>query len=197
MDTRFSNLDFSANNSSNALKILGSSMQVGGTGGAYGTDTVLRLDSPGSSIPYMSTSKGIKRKWSLMDGSISEQAGSSLSLRLGHSSSSSDSKGSSTTACTTTSSAKEADEESSMDIELDFTLHLGNEKVMNPKKSASPNLKGLELQPKVDLYLSLSTRPSESDITSIFVKEVTRSMFNTLKSLVTCTSGIIREQQPQ
>ncbi|XWS50029.1 hypothetical protein CRYUN_Cryun12cG0053400 [Craigia yunnanensis] len=167
MDTRFSNLGFAANYSSNAFKILGSSMQVGGTGGAYSTDTVLRLDSPGSSIPYTSTSKGIKRKWSLMDGSISEQVGSSLSLGLGRSLSSSDSKGSSTTACTTTSSAKEADEESSMDIELDFTLHLGNEKVINTKKSASPNLKGLELQLKVDLELSLSTGPSESDITSV------------------------------
>ncbi|XVF53003.1 hypothetical protein PTKIN_Ptkin05aG0063500 [Pterospermum kingtungense] len=167
MDTRFSNLGFAANYSSNAFKILSSSMQVGGTGGGYSTDTVLRLDSPGSSIPHGSTSKGIKRKWSLMDGSISEQVGSSLSLGLGHSSSSSDSKGSSTTACTTTSSAKEADEESSMDIELDFTLHIGNEKVINPKKSASPNLKGLELQPTVDLELSLSTGPSESDITSV------------------------------
>ncbi|XVF10494.1 hypothetical protein REPUB_Repub07fG0187900 [Reevesia pubescens] len=142
-------------------------MQVGGTEAPYSADTVLRLDSPGSSICLRSASKGIKRKWSLMDGSISEQVGSSLSLRLGHSSSSLDSKGSSTTACTTTSSAKEADEESSMDMELDFTLHLGNEKVINPKKSASPYLKGLEFQPKIDLELSLSTGPSESDITSV------------------------------
>ncbi|XWS48858.1 hypothetical protein CRYUN_Cryun13aG0112800 [Craigia yunnanensis] len=167
MDSRFSNLGFPVNYSSNAFKILGSSMQVEGTGVPYSADTVLRLDSPGSSIPHMSTSKGIKRKWSLMDGSINEQVGSSLSLGLGSSSSSSDSEGSSTTACNTTSSAKEADEESSMDIELDFTLHLGNEKVINPKKSASSNLKGLELQPKVDLELSLSTGPSESDITSV------------------------------
>ncbi|OMP06098.1 putative transcription factor [Corchorus olitorius] len=166
MDPRFSNLGFAANFSSNAFKSLGNSMQYGGAGVAYSTDTVLRLDSPGSSIRYMSTSKGIKRKWSLMDGSVSEQVGSSLSLGLGRSSSSSDSKGSSTTACTTTSSAKEADEESSMDIEFDFTLHLGNEKVSNPKKCASPNLRGLELQPKVDLELSLSTGASESDITS-------------------------------
>ncbi|XVF13040.1 hypothetical protein REPUB_Repub08aG0173500 [Reevesia pubescens] len=261
MDRRFSNLGFPANYSSNAFKILGSSMQVGGTGVPYSADTVLGLDSPGSSIPHMSTSKGIKRKWSLMDGSISELVGSSLSLGLGRSSSSSDSKGSSTTACTTTSSAKEADEESSMDIELDFALHLGNEKVMNPKKYASPNLKGLELRPKVDLELSLSTGPSESDITSvhpssspilsgmempiavdgapnadegstsccwkpgmalpplqslprketsIFFKEVPRiinlppivsdlssSTITTPKSSVTCTSGIIWQQQPQ
>ncbi|XVE57981.1 hypothetical protein DITRI_Ditri04bG0133100 [Diplodiscus trichospermus] len=166
MENSFSILGFTANYSSNAFKILGSSMQVGGTGVPH-SDTVLCLDSPGSSIPHMSTSKGMKRKWSLMDGSISEQVGSSLSLGLGCSSSSSDSKGSSTTVCTTTSSAKEADEESSMDIELDFALHLGNEKVINSKKSAGPNLKGLRLRPKVDLELSLSTGPSESDITSV------------------------------
>ncbi|XVF51394.1 hypothetical protein PTKIN_Ptkin04bG0181700 [Pterospermum kingtungense] len=255
MDSRFTNLG-SANYSLNAFKILGSSMQVGRTGVPYSADTVLRLDSPASSVPYMSTSKGIKRKWSLMDGSISEKVGSSLSLGLGRSSSSSDSKGSSTTACTTTSSAKEPDEESSMDVELDFTLHLGNEKVINHKKSGSPNLKGLEFKPKVDLELSLSTGPSESDITSvhlssspiqlgmempievdktpytdegstsfplkpgmalppwqslpaketsIFFKEVTRSIVPDLsssaitapKSSVTCTSGMTRQQQPQ
>ncbi|XP_022760850.1 uncharacterized protein LOC111307008 isoform X3 [Durio zibethinus] len=159
MDTRFSNLGFAANYSLNAFKTLGSSMQVGGNGGSFSTDTVLHLDSPSSSIPYMFTSKGIKQKRSLMDGSIREQVGLSLSLGLGRSSSSSDSKGSSITACATTSSAKEADEESSMDIELDFTL--------NPKKSAIPNLKGLELQLKVDLELSLSTGSSESGITTV------------------------------
>ncbi|GMJ13775.1 hypothetical protein like AT1G64140 [Hibiscus trionum] len=170
MDTRFSHLGFAANYSSNAFKTLGSSMQVGGNRGAYSMDTVLRLDSPGSSIPQRTTTKGIKRKWSLMDGPFHEKVGSSLSLGLGHSSSS-DSKGSSTTACTTTSSAKEADEESSMDIELDFTLHLGNEKVFDPKKLASPNLNGPELQPKVDLELSLSTGPSESYITGVHSDE--------------------------
>ncbi|KAL4296662.1 hypothetical protein GQ457_12G000830 [Hibiscus cannabinus] len=169
MDSRFSDLGFPANYSLNAFNILGSSMQVGGTGGAtaYCKDTVLSLDSPGSSIPCMSTSKGIKRKWSLMDGSISEQVGSSLALRLGHSSSSSDSKGSSTTAGTSTSSAKESDVESSMDIELDFTLHLGNEKLNNPKKPAVSDLKRQGLQLNVDLELSLSTGFSESDITGV------------------------------
>lgn len=57
-------MGFPANYSLNAFKILGNSMQVGGTGGAYNMDTVLRLDSAGSSVPYMSASKGIKRKWS-------------------------------------------------------------------------------------------------------------------------------------
>ncbi|KAL4283476.1 hypothetical protein GQ457_16G026110 [Hibiscus cannabinus] len=165
MDSRSSKLGFPDNFSLNPFNIFGSSMQVGGTGGAYGNDTVLSLDSPGSSIPYVSTSKGIKRKWSLMDGSIGRQAGSSLALRLGRSSSSSDSKGSSTTACTATSSAKESDVESSMDIELDFTLHLGNEKVSYSKKPAGSDLKAVQLN--VDLELSLSTGFSESDITGM------------------------------
>ncbi|KAE8722500.1 putative WRKY transcription factor 19 [Hibiscus syriacus] len=166
MDSRFLNLGFPANFSLNAFNTLGSSMLVGGT--AYGKDTVLSLDSPGSSIPYMSTSKGIKRKWSSMDRTIGEQVGSSLDLRLGRSSSSSDSKGSSMTACTATSSAKESDVESSMDIELDFTLHLGNEKVNNPKKPAGSDLKGGKgLQLNVGLELSLSTGFSESDVTGV------------------------------
>ncbi|KAF7828203.1 putative WRKY transcription factor 19 [Senna tora] len=167
MDVRFQNLGFTANSSVNAFNILGNSMQVEGVGADYGTDTILRLDSPGSSVPYMSSSKGTKRKWDLMDRCMGQRVGSSLSLGLGRSTSSSDSKGSSATACTAMSSAKEIDEESSMDIELDFTLHLGCEKVPTLKKPASSNLKNLELHPKVDLELSLSTTPSESDITSV------------------------------
>ncbi|KAE8055427.1 hypothetical protein FH972_012267 [Carpinus fangiana] len=169
MDTRCENLQFSANYSSNAFKILGNSGHVAGAGAVaeYGTDTDLRLDSPGSSIPYMSNSKGIKRKWGLTGGSMGQLVGSSLSLGLGCSSSSSDSKGSSATACTTMSSAKETDEESSMDIELDFSLHLSGEKVPSPKKPASSNLKAREAPLKVDLELSLSTGLAESDITSV------------------------------
>lgn len=49
-----------------------------------------------------------------------------------------------------------------MDLELDFTLHLGNE-----KKSVGPNIKSLEFQSEVDLELSLSTGPNESDITTV------------------------------
>ncbi|KAL5181958.1 putative WRKY transcription factor 19 [Glycine soja] len=162
MDVRFQNLSFTANCSANAFKILGNSMQVEVRGADCSTNNILQLDSHGSSI-----SKGMKRKWDLIDGCMGLSIGSSLSLGL--STSSSDSKESSATACTALSSAKEIDEESSMpmDIELDFTLHLGCEKVKSPKKLASSNLKIFELQPKVDLELSLSTRPSESDITSV------------------------------
>jgi len=169
MDNRLRNLGFAADCPSNASKNLGSSMPVGvGVAGTkFSADTVLRLDSLGSSVPYGSPSKGIKRKRNLIDGSMGLNVGSSLSLGLRRSSSSSDSKGSSATACTAMSSAKETDEESSMDLELDFSLHLGNEKMSSPKKRAGSNLKGMELQPRVDLELSLSTGPSESDITSI------------------------------
>lgn len=167
MDDRFQSLGFTANYSSNAFKFLGNSMLGGGPGVEYCTDTILRLNSPGSSSPLMSSSKGTKRKWSLINSSMGQQVASPLSLGLGRSSSSSDSKGSSATACTTMSSAKEIEEESSMDLELDFTLHLGNEKLPSPKKPGSSNLKALELQPRVGLELSLSTGPSESEITSI------------------------------
>ncbi|XP_059662263.1 uncharacterized protein LOC132308254 [Cornus florida] len=169
MDTRFKNLCFLTTPSSNAFKNLGTSIQVGGAGdGAdYCADTILRLDSPGYSIPFFSASKGTKRKWSLIDGSVDQQFGTSLLLGQRHSSSSSDSKGSSATTCTTMSSAKESDEESSMDIALDFTLHIGNEKLTCPKKSTTSNLKTSDVQPKVDLELSLSTGQTESDITSV------------------------------
>ncbi|XP_057463330.1 uncharacterized protein LOC130753348 [Actinidia eriantha] len=167
MDARHKNLGFAANLTSNAFKYLGKSIQVRGAGDDYCMDTILRLDSHGSSIPLLSAPKGIKRKWSSIDGYRGQQIGSSLCLRLGHSSSSSDSKGSSATACTTVSSAKETDEESSMDLDLDFSLHLGNEKIYSPKKSASSDLKAPDVQPKVDLQLSLSTGHTESDITSV------------------------------
>ncbi|BFG31845.1 hypothetical protein CerSpe_181190 [Prunus speciosa] len=167
MDNRLQNLGFAANFSSNAFNIVGNSMQVGGAGSESCADTILRLNSPGSSRAYMSSSQGIKRKWSSIGGSLTEHVGSSLSLGLGRSTSSSDSKGSSATACTTMSSAKETDEESSMDFELDFALHLGNEKVPSPKKPANSKLRAQELQPKVDLELSLSTGLSESEITSV------------------------------
>ncbi|PNT45393.1 hypothetical protein POPTR_003G134200v4 [Populus trichocarpa] len=163
MDNRIWNLGFAADYPSNAFKILGSSLSVGAAGTKYSADTVLRLDSPGSSVPSGFSSKGIKRKWNLINGSMGQNVGSSLSLGLGRSSSSSDSKGSSATACTSMSSAIETDEESSMD--LDFSLHLGHEKMLSPKKPARSYLKGME--PKVDLELGLSTGPSESDVTSI------------------------------
>ncbi|CAI9094216.1 OLC1v1029912C3 [Oldenlandia corymbosa var. corymbosa] len=163
MDARFHNFGYAANPGLNGLRNLSNSFQIGGaTGGsgAYGADTTLRLDFSGSPMPFASAPKGIKRKWSLMHEPV-QQLESALSLRLGHSSSSSDSKGSSTTACTSISSAKEIEESSSMDLELDFTLHLGNE-----RKFGSPS-KSVDVWPKVDLELSLSSGVAESDVTTL------------------------------
>ncbi|KAJ8764875.1 hypothetical protein K2173_010340 [Erythroxylum novogranatense] len=167
MANRFQNLGFAANNSSNSLKILGSSIQDGEARVEYGADTILCLNSPGYSIPCMSLSKGVKRKCNLIDVSRGQYMGSSLLLGLGHRSSSSNNKGGSATDFTMISSPKETDEESSMDLELDFALHLGNEKIPSPKKFVASDLKESELQPKVDLELSLSTGTSESDVTNL------------------------------
>jgi len=164
MDVRFQNLSFTANPSANAFKNLGSSMQVEVTESDCSTNDIVQFDSPSTSI-----SKGMKRKWGLIDGCIGQSICSSLSLGL--STSSSGSKESSATSCTAITSAKEIDDESSipMDIELDFTLNLDCEKVERPKKLVSSDLKIFELQPKTDLELSLSTQPSKSDITSVYL----------------------------
>ena len=55
------------------------------------------LIPPSSSIPGLTASKRVKRKWSLIDGTRGQQVGSSLALELGRSSPS-DNKGSSATA---------------------------------------------------------------------------------------------------
>ncbi|KAK6137339.1 hypothetical protein DH2020_028920 [Rehmannia glutinosa] len=167
MDASFHNLGFAANPQSNAFKNLCNSIQIGGMGEevVYCADTTLRLDSPGSATPFTAAPKGVKRKWSFVEGTANRLVQSSLGLRLGHSSSSSDSKGSTATAGT--SMSKESEEESSMDIELDFTLHLGGDKSSGSEKSASCNLKSLKASPKVDLQLSLSSGPTVSDITTV------------------------------
>ncbi|XP_042506046.1 uncharacterized protein LOC122082502 [Macadamia integrifolia] len=167
MDARFQHLGFTVNSSSNAFENLSKVNKVRRVGVDYCADTVLRLDSPGVSAHSFASSKGTKRKWSAIDGSVGFEDGSSLVLGLGHSPSSSDSKGSSATACTTMSSPKENEEESLMDIGLDFDLHLGNEKARSPKKPSGAILKPLEVRPKFDLELSLSTGPAESDVTSV------------------------------
>lgn len=168
MDSSFQNFGFVGNRSSNAFKNLGNPIQDGDVGANYCTDTILRLDFSGSSFPCTSASKGIKRKWSSLDESTGLPVGSSLCLGLGRSSSSSDSKGSSGTASSAMSSAKETEDASSMDLELDFSLHLGNDKLPSPKKLPGLNVKTVELQPKVDLELSLSTGITESGITSVY-----------------------------
>ncbi|KAL5718699.1 hypothetical protein ACHQM5_011668 [Ranunculus cassubicifolius] len=153
--------------SSNAFLNLSNVMQVGGVTSDYRTDTDLRLDSVSASFPNLSNIKGIKRKWNEIDRPMGSDDGFSLVLGLGRPQSSSDSKGSSATACTSMSSPKEPEEESSMDLSLDFDLHLGNDKIGSPNKSASVTPKARQTRPKFDLELSLSTGPAESDVTSI------------------------------
>lgn len=104
----------------------------------------LRVDSPGDST------RRSKRKWEMNDGS-------SLVLGLGQSLSS----------CTTISSAKEIEDESSIDLGLSIDL-LGNNKVPDPKKGSNATKGTFELRSsELDLELSLSTGPVESDITSV------------------------------
>ncbi|KAL3844529.1 hypothetical protein ACJIZ3_001932 [Penstemon smallii] len=169
MDARFHNLGFAANLKSNAFKNLCNSVQIEGAGSEvmYCADTTLRLNSPGFATPLTPAPKRIKRKFSFIDGPINQQVESYLNLHLGHSPSSSDSKGSTATACTTISSARETEEESSMDLELDFTLHLGGDKSSGSEKSASSKMKSLHAWSKVDLQLSLSSGLAESDITTV------------------------------
>ncbi|XP_073285583.1 uncharacterized protein [Primulina huaijiensis] len=169
MDPRFHNLGFAANPAANAFTNLCNSIQIGGAGTEfmYSADTTLRFDAPGFASSFSFLPKGVKRKWSSIDGPIDHKLESSLDLRLGHSSSSSDSNRSTSTACTSMSSAKETEEESSMDLELDFTLYLGGEKSPDLSKSANSNYKSMDVWPKVDLQLSLSSGLSVSEITTL------------------------------
>ncbi|CAH9132171.1 unnamed protein product [Cuscuta epithymum] len=169
MDPRFHSSDFAVDLTLNAYNSVKNPIQVG-VGIRDGcADTTLRLDSLSSFVSCGNFPKGIKRKWSLIDGPINQLSGSSLCLGLGHSSSSSESNMSSATVtiCTSTSSTKETDAESSMDLELDFTLHIGNEKSLSPSiKSASCQKEhAFDIPVNVDLELSLSSGPSESGIT--------------------------------
>ncbi|KAL0393623.1 UNVERIFIED_CONTAM: hypothetical protein Slati_4328500 [Sesamum latifolium] len=198
MDARFDNLGFAANPQSNAFKNLCNSIQIGGVRAevVYCADITLQLDSPGFANPFISPPKEVKRKGSSVSGPVNQQAKSSLGLRLGHSSSSTDSKGSTATACTSLSSAKETEEESLMDLELDFTLHLGSDKSSGSEKSANSNLKSLNVWPKTapnmeNIYILdqslVQIKPTSPGLSS--------SAVTTPKSSVTCTSGITKSQQ--
>ncbi|KAD3641344.1 hypothetical protein R6Q59_003952 [Mikania micrantha] len=220
MDNRYRIMGFAANHVPDAFRNMSNSVQVGrpgsgpGSGSGYATDTTLRLDFPGSFNHSLSASKGIKRKWGLVNGSMDVQTGFPFSLLLGHSPSSSDSKASSATGCTNMSSAKETDEESSMDLELDFSLHLGGEKTPVIKKVPTYSKSSM-----VDLELSLFSMPAESDVTTVHLspspvgfdspmddgsmsshlekKNPLSSIMTMPTSSVTCISGITESQQQQ
>ncbi|XP_031504120.1 uncharacterized protein LOC116266838 [Nymphaea colorata] len=158
MDPRFNHLGFSSQPMSvNAFENLGKgSVFLSG----HCTDTVLRLDSPGSVTPQFPPPKGIKRKFGeTIDGSL-------LVLGLGRSPSTSDTKESSET-CTLTSAKETTDEETSMDLGLNFSLHLSNDKSTSPNGPPPNAHKVMDMDSTFHLQLSLSTGPAESDITSI------------------------------
>ncbi|XP_076920092.1 uncharacterized protein LOC143581124 [Bidens hawaiensis] len=216
MDNRFHVNGFAANHVPDAFRNLSNSFHVvgsgSGSGSGYAADTTLRLDFPGSFNHSGQDSKGIKRKWGSVTGSRDMQPGFPFSLSLGHSPSSSDSKASSATGCTNMSSAKETDEESSMDLELDFSLHLGGDKTAAKKKVPTCNKPSM-----VDLELSLFSVPAESDITTVHFspppvgcdmddgsmsshleqKNPSSSFIAMPTSSVTCSSGITEPHQQQ
>ncbi|KAL3521592.1 hypothetical protein ACH5RR_019741 [Cinchona calisaya] len=110
---------------------------------------VLGLDSSGIVNSYCS--RGSKRKLGVVDGS-------SLFLELGRSSSS----------CTSVSCGKEIEEESSIHLGLNTDLRLGNHRTHYANEFPYGTAKAHEMRrPVVDLELSLSTGPSESDITTV------------------------------
>lgn len=123
----------------------------------YFVDTTLSLDTSGSSSLYTSSKGNNKRKWSDVDNDIKNfQDDFSLIIGVGRPSNSSDnSKMSSTTACTM-SSAKETDEETSMDLDLNFQLHLESDNTNSPNKPAFD---------AADLQLNLPTGSSFSAVT--------------------------------
>ncbi|KAK1324620.1 hypothetical protein QJS10_CPA01g02226 [Acorus calamus] len=179
MESKFPYFGFTSNAPSyNAFETLSKAQ--------YGSDclpdTVLRLDSPGAPGLSLSSSKGIKRKWGTVEDAFS------LHLGLGHSSSSSDSKGSSATLCTL-SSAKETDEETSMDLGLNFELHLGSERTPTPRKPTVAIPKPSECGSKFDLQLSLSTGVAESVITTNTNPFSVHHFQNSLESSATVAIG--------
>ncbi|KAG8381211.1 hypothetical protein BUALT_Bualt06G0098600 [Buddleja alternifolia] len=122
----------------------------------YTDASALDFVSPDVSSSYFS--KGSKRKCSTVDRPINLKDGSTLVLGLGRSSSS----------CTTTCSGKEIEEESSMHLGLGINLKIGDNKSPNPKKVSAGTLNALDIQkPNLDLQLSLSIGPAESDLTTV------------------------------
>ncbi|KAJ1264290.1 hypothetical protein BS78_09G252100 [Paspalum vaginatum] len=113
--------------------------------------------------------RALKRKWVDMAG-VEGPENPLLTLGLGRSPSSSEnSKVSSPTACIMSpSSVKEADEESSMDLGLNFDLCLGHDMGHHHKKpyAASEDQHPSAGAPKLDLQLSLSTCSPESAVTN-------------------------------
>ncbi|XP_073143654.1 uncharacterized protein [Henckelia pumila] len=116
----------------------------------------VHVDSPGvSSSLFLG---GCKRKCNYVNGHINLRDGSPLALGLGLSSIS----------CTTTCSGKESEEESSIDLGLSISLNTGDERPHNLKRGSTGTLDSFTTRkPTLNLQLSLSTGPSESDVTTL------------------------------
>ncbi|KAL8253801.1 hypothetical protein R6Q59_032022 [Mikania micrantha] len=125
-------MGFVANHVPDAFRSLRNSAIVGESGAGFTIDNILRLNFPDLSDHSVAATICIKRKWGSVYCSIDVQTRLPVSNPPG----SSNSKTSSATGCTT-SSAKTTDEESSMDLELNFSLHLGSEKTPSSKKEAT------------------------------------------------------------
>lgn len=122
----------------------------------YTAISAVQVDSPG--VPGSLFSGGCKRKCNDANGRINLRDGSPLALGLGFSSIS----------CTTTCSGKESEEESSIDLGLSINLNTGDGRLHNSKRCSTGTLDSFATRkPTLDLQLSLSSRPSESDITTL------------------------------
>lgn len=122
----------------------------------YTAVSAVHVDSPGVSSSLFSG--GCKRKCNDVNGRRNLRDGSPLALGLGLSSIS----------CTTTCSGKESEDESSIDLGLSINLNTGDERLHNSKRGSTGTLDSfVTRKPTLDLQLSLSTRPSESDITTL------------------------------
>ncbi|XP_020585680.1 uncharacterized protein LOC110028250, partial [Phalaenopsis equestris] len=128
-------------------------------------DTTLRLVSAGTSTAHGFNLKQTKRKWEAINGSR-DPGHCPLALALPCSTSSSESsKRSSGTICTS-SSAHVADEECSMDLDLNFELKLNSENKNLPKVPCVTTSNPVSTNLVIDLQLSLSVGASASSITS-------------------------------
>ncbi|KAL3837727.1 hypothetical protein ACJIZ3_022318 [Penstemon smallii] len=128
-----------------------------GTVNDYAVVSALDFDAAG--LSSFCASNGGKRKCSAIDRPFNYlKDGSSLVLGLGRSSSS----------CTTICLGKEIEEDSSIDLGLNFNLNIGNNRLSNRKKISAGTLNALKIRkPILDLQLSLSTVPAESDVTTV------------------------------
>ncbi|KAL8544166.1 hypothetical protein ACS0TY_004629 [Phlomoides rotata] len=114
----------------------------------------LNLYSPGVFGPFVP--KGSKRKSCAVNRPIHLKDGS-LDLGLGLSSSS----------CTSICSGKETEDETILDLGLSINLNGGDNRLSNQKQSSGTSNAVNVKKPVLDLQLSLSTEPAESDVTTV------------------------------